>query len=301
MAVKALVHSLFQCKTRKLKEIRIVSMHEDVHKEVLELCDEYLKKCYSNSSGRPKRSSGSFDVPKSDKHYQTTYQQDYGQITHDRKTENLQFQREYGHSSKIRHNGVISGKDVTAGTGSNTTIGQRSSKCQKTHGGRISIHNSELAVAMDTDKSRSLCRGDYVAINRSSTDEKRDSKTQDSTSTSEQCPICMDVMKQPEQLSKCGHRFCHHCIDDCFKYKPVCPICNTIYGVVTGNQPDGMMLVERSRKHLPGHPECGTIIIAYIFDDGIQKVNKREREREREREKKRERERERERAHVLRP
>ena len=89
------------------------------------------------------------------------------------------------------------------------------------------------------------------------------------------CVICIDIANDPKTLDKCRHVFCRCCIDKCFQvFKPVCPICNTIYGVVIGNQPVGQMLVKRKRdKSLPGHPDCGTIEITYLFKDGIQGVS----------------------------
>ncbi|XP_041364128.1 uncharacterized protein LOC121379550 [Gigantopelta aegis] len=54
-------------------------------------------------------------------------------------------------------------------------------------------------------------------------------------------------------------------------FKPVCPICNAIYGVIIGNQPPGDMTFNRDLVHsLPGHPHCGTICITYQFDGGTQ-------------------------------
>ncbi|XP_041360692.1 uncharacterized protein LOC121376949 [Gigantopelta aegis] len=90
--------------------------------------------------------------------------------------------------------------------------------------------------------------------------------------TSDICVICIDIASKPKILDKCGHVFCCGCIDKCFQvFKPVCPICNTIYGVIIGNQPQGNMTVKRERNHsLPGHPDCGTISITYHFKDGTQ-------------------------------
>ncbi|XP_041361337.1 uncharacterized protein LOC121377420 [Gigantopelta aegis] len=102
----------------------------------------------------------------------------------------------------------------------------------------------------------------------------KDATTMSSTEADDTCPICMDSISNPKKLSKCGHVFCKDCIDRCFKtYNPVCPTCNTIYGEITGTQPEGNMTVKRDQySHLPGHPDCGTITITYHFKGGIQGV-----------------------------
>ncbi|XP_041361662.1 probable E3 ubiquitin-protein ligase DTX3 [Gigantopelta aegis] len=85
------------------------------------------------------------------------------------------------------------------------------------------------------------------------------------------CVICIDIVSEPKILDKCGHVFCCGCIDKCFQvFKPVCPICNTIYGVIIGNQPPGSMTVKHEPYSLPGHSDCGTIKIMYHFNSGVQ-------------------------------
>ncbi|KAJ8317353.1 hypothetical protein KUTeg_005257 [Tegillarca granosa] len=88
------------------------------------------------------------------------------------------------------------------------------------------------------------------------------------------CVICMDKIKNGKKL-KCGHEFCQDCISDAFKHKPACPMCGSIFGKVFGNQPDdGEMKVHTDNfPSLPGFEGCGTIVIKYIFPDGIQREN----------------------------
>ncbi len=71
-------------------------------------------------------------------------------------------------------------------------------------------------------------------------------------------------------MDKCGHSFCTKCIDWAFKTKKQCPICSTVYGPLTGNQPPGKMLEAFRSKPLPGFKSCGTIVISYKFSSGIQ-------------------------------
>ena len=88
------------------------------------------------------------------------------------------------------------------------------------------------------------------------------------------CAICMDEITDPKRLSKCGHTFCAECIDNCFtNFKPVCPTCNTVYGVLTGNQPPGTMSDRvMSNVSCAGYEGDGVIVIDYYFQDGIQTV-----------------------------
>ncbi|XP_075789329.1 E3 ubiquitin-protein ligase DTX3L [Pelodiscus sinensis] len=85
----------------------------------------------------------------------------------------------------------------------------------------------------------------------------------------DQCAICMDKIHQKEVL-KCKHEFCKACIQEAMKYKPVCPVCNTFYGLLKGNQPDGTMTSLNMNYSLPGYPHCGTIKIDYNMRGGIQ-------------------------------
>lgn len=89
----------------------------------------------------------------------------------------------------------------------------------------------------------------------------------------DKCPICMDRITNKETLEKCKHAFCKVCIDKAMTYKRACPVCNSICGVLTGNQPDGTMSVTKLSFSLPGYPNCGTIQIKYSMKGGIQTVS----------------------------
>ncbi|XP_058920375.1 E3 ubiquitin-protein ligase DTX3L isoform X2 [Kogia breviceps] len=84
------------------------------------------------------------------------------------------------------------------------------------------------------------------------------------------CTICLNTISNRQVLSKCKHDFCSPCINKALSYKPVCPICQTSYGVQKGNQPDGNMSVIFERDSLPGYESCGTIVITYSIKEGIQ-------------------------------
>ncbi|NXO07480.1 DTX3L ligase, partial [Oriolus oriolus] len=84
------------------------------------------------------------------------------------------------------------------------------------------------------------------------------------------CVICRDRIKNKQTLEKCKHAFCKGCIDLAMTHKQVCPVCNTVCGVLRGNQPEGTMSTTTIRSSLPGYPNCGTIKIEYFMEGGTQ-------------------------------
>ncbi|XP_043829969.1 E3 ubiquitin-protein ligase DTX3L-like [Dromiciops gliroides] len=86
----------------------------------------------------------------------------------------------------------------------------------------------------------------------------------------EECVICMGVIRQKEVLPTCKHGFCSSCIREAMKHKPVCPVCQTSYGIMKGNQPDGTMTTSYRTSSLPGYNSYGTIVIHYDMRGGIQ-------------------------------
>ncbi|XP_050395161.1 uncharacterized protein LOC126814203 [Patella vulgata] len=88
------------------------------------------------------------------------------------------------------------------------------------------------------------------------------------------CAICMDVAYNPKCLTKCGHVFCTDCIETCFKlYKPVCPTCGTTYGILTGDQPTGVMKITKFYGGVEGEERAGCYQINYAFSSGVQGEN----------------------------
>ncbi|XP_062598992.1 uncharacterized protein LOC134260456 [Saccostrea cucullata] len=86
----------------------------------------------------------------------------------------------------------------------------------------------------------------------------------------ENCVICMDTFTNPVKLRKCNHAFCKQCITDFFSFKSACPVCNTTYGTIYGDQPrNGTATIYLEKTSLPGHKD-GTYTILYDFPDGIQ-------------------------------
>eukprot|EP00118_Oscarella_pearsei_P004967 m.22058 g.22058 ORF g.22058 m.22058 type:complete len:174 (+) comp28276_c0_seq2:2142-2663(+) len=67
----------------------------------------------------------------------------------------------------------------------------------------------------------------------------------------------------------CKHIFCCKCVTKLTK--PVCPICQKIFGTVTGNQPiNAHIRHQRVNFHLPGYEKYYTIQIVYSIPDGSQ-------------------------------
>ncbi|XP_008830496.1 probable E3 ubiquitin-protein ligase DTX2 isoform X3 [Nannospalax galili] len=112
------------------------------------------------------------------------------------------------------------------------------------------------------------------------------------TAPDEDCIICMEKLSVASgycdvtdsknlgplavgHLSKCSHTFHLLCLLAmyCNGNKDgslQCPSCKTIYGEKTGTQPQGKMEVFRFHVSLPGHEDCGTILIVYNIPHGIQ-------------------------------
>ncbi|XP_072197344.1 E3 ubiquitin-protein ligase DTX3L [Excalfactoria chinensis] len=103
-----------------------------------------------------------------------------------------------------------------------------------------------------------------------SSTEQAKAKTED---TDDKCPICMETISDKAILPKCKHEFCKSCIETALEYKQTCPVCNTVYGIMQGDQPEGRMHFKRISTPLPGYPSCGTIQIEYVMQSGIQTQN----------------------------
>ncbi|KAM6421404.1 E3 ubiquitin-protein ligase DTX3L [Rhynochetos jubatus] len=84
------------------------------------------------------------------------------------------------------------------------------------------------------------------------------------------CPICLERINNKEILGKCNHAFCKSCIEKAMTYKQTCPVCNTVYRPMKGDQPEGTMTTRTIPLTLPGHPGTSTIEITYSMHSGIQ-------------------------------
>ncbi|KAK3584352.1 hypothetical protein CHS0354_000863 [Potamilus streckersoni] len=95
-------------------------------------------------------------------------------------------------------------------------------------------------------------------------------KSKNDEGTDDNCTICLCTKTDPKFLP-CGHSFCSECYSQMLEQRPVCAICGTIVGTITGNQPnDGRMYVRTSLMSLAGYEEHGCIEITYDFPAGRQ-------------------------------
>ena len=123
-------------------------------------------------------------------------------------------------------------------------------------------------------------------------------KSQKSLPKDESCPICITSLLEPADidvptkshssslplevicgLKKCSHLFHVICIGTMLDAMPKvklnelsisCPICQTIHGVKTGDQPlTGTMNTRQELYSVPGYQDSQTIAIRYAFSDGI--------------------------------
>ncbi|XP_062613012.1 uncharacterized protein LOC134274798 [Saccostrea cucullata] len=126
--------------------------------------------------------------------------------------------------------------------------------------------SDDEAEPCDTELKRK--EKDAIAKAGANTDPKVN--VQESEDEESKCIICMDEkMEDPVKLKTCGHSFCRECIKDYFLHKSACPICNTVYGDMFGNQPEGTAKIYTDKAPLPEF-SCPTIIIDYDIPDGVQ-------------------------------
>lgn len=99
----------------------------------------------------------------------------------------------------------------------------------------------------------------------------------------EKCMICLDefaIKDYEKECAKeydddilmlgCSHKYHRHCLLSLIGEKnwAKCPICSTIFGHMTGDQPDGKMWVDVDKNMAcQGYPR-GTIVINYNFPSG---------------------------------
>ena len=84
------------------------------------------------------------------------------------------------------------------------------------------------------------------------------------------CALCMNQHRNPVYGYQCGHYFCNYCIDCVVEKKGFCPQCS-LEKLFPGNQPVGYMSWRTESRHfLPGYEECGTIVLTFNFQGGIQ-------------------------------
>lgn len=121
-------------------------------------------------------------------------------------------------------------------------------------------HETPMEIDSNGSETASPLSKDSVGSGASGLDEKE----------KEICIICMDAITDKHVLPQCKHEFCNPCITKALSYKPACPVCQVSYGMQKGNQPEGTMSFIVSRHSLPGYSSCGSIVITYTMEGGIQ-------------------------------
>ncbi|KFV45131.1 E3 ubiquitin-protein ligase DTX3L, partial [Gavia stellata] len=129
--------------------------------------------------------------------------------------------------------------------------------------------SSDLSYQETTGASET----EYNVRQKNNLSSEAQSKAKTEEDNKDVCPICMERINNKEILRKCNHAFCKSCIDQAMTYKQTCPVCNTVYGVMKGDQPDGRMSTRVVPLSLPGYSSCGTIEIIYSMNSGIQTSN----------------------------
>ncbi|NXS44578.1 DTX3L ligase, partial [Balaeniceps rex] len=129
--------------------------------------------------------------------------------------------------------------------------------------------SSDLSYQEATGASEKKCNGRQ----KSNLSSEGQSKAKTEEDNKDECPICMERINNKETLRKCKHAFCKSCIKQAMTYKQACPVCNTVYGLVKGDQPEGTMSTRTLSSPLSGYPNCGTIEITYSMHGGIQTSN----------------------------
>ena len=91
------------------------------------------------------------------------------------------------------------------------------------------------------------------------------------------CAVCLEVLLDKVVSLPCLHQLHATCARDIVEKGQggpsclQCPECQTIHGTRRGNQPrDGDMTWTKLDSSLSGHPGCGTIIVRYRFQAGLQ-------------------------------
>jgi len=154
-------------------------------------------------------------------------------------------------SSKIS-SGQVKNCETLAGSPDKWTVLSLANKRNDDDNDATSIKNTLLAYT----KSIILCQED-----------------------SGKCPVCQEELSSEPALilNSCSHKIHTSCtrqllLHQTGKHHIQCPLCQKIQGTRVGNQPvDMIMSYKKHQGSLPGHDECGMIVIRYSLSHGIQK------------------------------
>ncbi|KFO71617.1 E3 ubiquitin-protein ligase DTX3L, partial [Cuculus canorus] len=136
-----------------------------------------------------------------------------------------------------------------------------------------SENKTRLSSDLSYQEATGVSEKKYSGTQKNDVSSEGQAKAKTEEDDKDVCPVCMEGIKNKKILEKCNHAFCKSCIDQAMTYKQACPICNTVYGSMKGDQPEGIMSTRTISIALPGYPNCGTIVITYNMCAGIQTSN----------------------------
>merc|ERR1719330_2300758 len=108
----------------------------------------------------------------------------------------------------------------------------------------------------------------------------RDHSEDTEAGSEDTCTVCLESLAgaaSKVRLHLCGHMFHTDCLVRLVEHQAdpgyvQCPNCQLVHGEKSGNMPGGghMMWTTRPDISLPGYQDCGTIVIKYVFSNGVQ-------------------------------
>ena len=107
----------------------------------------------------------------------------------------------------------------------------------------------------------------------------RDHSEDTEAGSEDTCTVCLESLAGAASrvsLHLCGHKFHTDCLVRLVEHQAdpgyvQCPNCQLVHGEKSGNMPGGqMMWTTRPDISLPGYQDCCTIVIKYVFSNGVQ-------------------------------
>ncbi|XP_014854988.1 PREDICTED: E3 ubiquitin-protein ligase DTX3L-like [Poecilia mexicana] len=142
--------------------------------------------------------------------------------------------------------------------------------CRPQHKDTTGLDDSQLIFSCGTERKEDSKQPSLIPPTAQQNAEASTKKGASGDSKDDFCPICLDRLIKQKQL-RCKHTFCDECLQASLKHiGPMCPVCKDVFGVMEGDQPDGVMTWSSDSSSLPGFSGCGCIVITYTFPSGKQ-------------------------------
>ena len=92
----------------------------------------------------------------------------------------------------------------------------------------------KLEEIFNNDVLDDIFQSDSLSSDSSTNDSSTSEKSSSEKSRSDKCPICMEDLQNTNiTITKCGHKFCHTCIDAHSYLNTECPLCRSNMGTKT--------------------------------------------------------------------